>query len=81
MDLFSFDSDKIELTKMEYEFLRLLAREPGRAFSREEILNKVWGMENYPSTRTVDTHVLQIRQKTNDNMIETLRGVGYRMKS
>ncbi len=75
-----FEGTKIDLTKMEYELLRLLAREPGRAFSREEILNKVWGMENYPSTRTVDTHVLQIRQKTDDHLIETLRGIGYRMK-
>ncbi|MDH5581295.1 MAG: response regulator transcription factor [Bdellovibrionales bacterium] len=76
-----FEDHKIELTKMEYELLRLMAREPGRAFSREEILNKVWGMENYPSTRTVDTHVLQIRQKTKDDLIETLRGIGYRMKA
>ena len=47
----------------------------------EEILNKVWGFENFPSTRTVDTHILQLRQKTNDGMIETLRGVGYRMRA
>lgn len=76
-----FYDKKLELTKMEYELLRLLAKEPGRAFSREEILNKVWGLENYPSTRTVDTHVLQLRQKTDEHLIETLRGVGYRMKS
>ena len=73
-----FRSDEITMTKMEFDFLFLLAESPGRSFSREEILNKVWGFENYPSTRTVDTHVLQLRQKLSDEMIETVRGVGYR---
>ncbi|MCP4911946.1 MAG: response regulator transcription factor [Oligoflexia bacterium] len=75
-----FEGVEKEFTKMEYEFLKLLAESPNRAFSREEILNKVWGYENYPSTRTVDTHVLQIRQKLYDELIETVRGVGYRLK-
>ncbi|MBT7609069.1 MAG: response regulator transcription factor [Bacteriovoracaceae bacterium] len=76
----SFDGKKVEFTKMEYDFLKLLAESPNRAFSREEILNKVWGYENYPSTRTVDTHVLQIRQKLTDELIETVRGVGYKLR-
>ncbi|CAM9944152.1 unnamed protein product [Chrysoparadoxa australica] len=76
----SFKGKITEFTKMEYEFLLLLAEAPNRAFSREEILNKVWGYENYPSTRTVDTHVLQIRQKLYDSLIETVRGVGYRLR-
>ncbi len=71
---------EIEFTKMEFDFLTLLAESPNRAFPREEILNKVWGYENYPSTRTVDTHVLQIRQKLSDELIETVRGIGYRFK-
>lgn len=73
-----FRSSEVAMTKMEFDFLFLLAESPGRSFSREEILNKVWGFENYPSTRTVDTHVLQLRQKLSDEMIETVRGVGYR---
>lgn len=77
----SFQGQKVEFTKMEFDFLRLLAESPNRAFSREEILNKVWGYENYPSTRTVDTHVLQIRQKLRDDLIETVRGIGYRLRS
>lgn len=76
----SFKEKIIDFTKMEYEFLLLLAESPNRAFSREEILNKVWGYENYPSTRTVDTHVLQIRQKLYEELIETVRGVGYRLR-
>lgn len=76
----TFKGNIVEFTKMEFEFLVLLAETPNRAFSREEILNKVWGYENYPSTRTVDTHVLQIRQKLYDELIETVRGVGYRLR-
>lgn len=75
-----FKNQSIEFTKMEFDFLTLLAEHPNRAFSREEILNKVWGYENYPTTRTVDTHVLQIRQKLYDDLIETVRGVGYRLR-
>lgn len=73
-----YKEELVELTKMEFNLLQLLAEKPGRAFSREEILNKVWGFENYPTTRTVDTHVLQLRQKFDDEMIETVRGIGYR---
>lgn len=73
-----FKGEEIILTKMEFDLLVLLAETPGRPFSREEILNKVWGFENYPTTRTVDTHVLQLRQKFFDEMIETVRGIGYR---
>lgn len=76
----SYQGQKKEFTKMEFDFLKLMAESPNRAFSREEILNKVWGYENYPSTRTVDTHVLQIRQKLKDELIETVRGIGYRLR-
>lgn len=75
-----FGGKVVEMTKMEFDFLKLLAEHPNRAFSRDEILNKVWGYEHYPTTRTVDTHVLQLRQKTRDDLIETVRGVGYRLR-
>jgi DNA-binding response OmpR family regulator len=74
----NFKGEEIPLTKMEFDLLHLLADNPGRAFSRDELLNKVWGFENYPSTRTVDTHILQLRQKFDDKMFETVRSVGYR---
>ena len=70
----------VELTKMEFDFLKLLVENPNRALSRDEILNKVWGYECYPSTRTVDTHVLQLRQKLDENLIETVRGIGYKLR-
>ena len=76
-----FQSKLVELTKMEFELLRLLMEHPNRAFGREELLNKVWGYENYPTTRTVDTHILQLRQKFYDDLIETVRGIGYRLRS
>ncbi len=69
----------VELTKMEFDLLVLLATHPSKAFSREEILNKVWGYDNFPSTRTVDTHVLQLRNKLYDHLIETVRGIGYKL--
>jgi DNA-binding response OmpR family regulator len=74
-----YDGKKLTFTKMEYELLKLLAENPKQTFSREKLLDKVWGYENFPTTRTVDTHVLQIRQKTSDDIIETIRGLGYRL--
>ncbi len=76
----TWDGELVELTKMEFDFLKLLVENPNRALSRDEILNKVWGYECYPSTRTVDTHVLQLRQKFNEQLIETVRGIGYKLR-
>ncbi len=74
-----YDGKRVIFTKMEYELLKILAENPRQTFSRENLLDKVWGYENFPTTRTVDTHVLQIRQKTEDTIIETVRGLGYRL--
>jgi DNA-binding response OmpR family regulator len=73
-----YQEKSVYLTKMEFDLLRLLSEKPGRPYTRDELLNKVWGFEFTPSTRTVDTHVLQLRQKLNEDMFETVRGVGYR---
>lgn len=70
----------VDLTRKEFDLLKLLSESPGQVFTRDELLNKVWGFEHFPTTRTVDTHVLQLRQKTSENLIETVRGVGYRLK-
>ncbi len=69
----------ITLTRMEFELLKLLLESPGRVFTREELLNRVWGYESTPTTRTVDTHVLQLRTKLEPSLIESVRGVGYRL--
>lgn len=76
-----FKGEEMIFTKMEFDLLYLLARNPKQIFSREKLLDKVWGYENYPTTRTVDTHVLQIRQKLTNDVIETIRGVGYKFNS
>jgi DNA-binding response OmpR family regulator len=75
-----FGGKKADLVKKEYDLLTLLAESPERVFSRDEILNKVWGYDVFPTTRTVDTHVMLIRQKTSENLIETVRSIGYRLK-
>ena len=53
----------VSLTAQEFNLLKYLASSAGRAISREEILNEVWGYQNYPSTRTVDNRILRLRQK------------------
>lgn len=59
----SFRNQEIPLSKTEYELLFFLAKNPDRVFSREELLKEVWGYNSAPTTRTVDTQVLQLRQK------------------
>jgi DNA-binding response OmpR family regulator len=71
----------IDLTRKEYDLLFLLMSSPRTVFTREELLNKVWGFENFPTTRTVDTHILQLRQKLGDTYFETIRGIGYRFNN
>lgn len=73
-----YNNEEIIFTKMEFDLLYLLATNSKQVFSREKLLDEVWGYENYPTTRTVDTHVLQIRQKINNDIIQTVRGIGYR---
>jgi DNA-binding response OmpR family regulator len=71
----------VDLTKTEFELLRLLIENPNQVFSREELLKKVWGYDSYPTTRTVDTHVLQLRHKFVSEYFETVHGIGYRFRA
>jgi DNA-binding response OmpR family regulator len=75
----TFEGNGVELTRMEFGLLLLLVENPGRVFSREELLNRVWGYERTPTTRTVDTHVVQLRTKLRADLIESVRGIGYRL--
>lgn len=75
--------EKLELTPKEFELLRLMASNQGKVFTREVLLEKVWGYEYSGDTRTVDVHIRHLRQKLGDDStypdyIETVRGVGYR---
>ena len=78
------DNEKLELTPKEYEMLKLLAENAGKVFSREQLLEKIWGYEYFGDTRTVDVHVRHLRAKLERvpemaEAIETVRGVGYRL--
>ncbi|HET6385769.1 MAG TPA: response regulator transcription factor [Armatimonadota bacterium] len=71
----------VELTYKEYELLKFLAMNPGRVYTRENLLNRVWGFDFYGGTRTVDVHIRRIRSKIGDqheSLIQTVRNVGYR---
>ncbi|MBA2124300.1 DNA-binding response regulator [bacterium Unc6] len=72
----------VPFTAMEFKLLLLLIERAGRVQSREDLLSDVWGIESEIFTRTVDTHIKRIRQKLGKqkDMIETVRGVGYRFK-
>ena len=76
---------EVELTPKEFDFLKLLLLNPGRAFTREFLLEHLWGYEYFGDTRTVDVHVRRLRQKIEDDpanpeYLETVRGVGYRFR-
>ncbi len=70
----------IELTLKEYQLLLFLVQNPGRVFTREQLLSRVWGDDYYGGTRTVDVHIRRLRAKTEraGDFLETVRGVGYR---
>lgn len=77
------DDHEIEMTHREYELLKHLMLHRGIAYSRDELLNAVWGYDYYGETRTVDVHIRQLRRKietddANPTLIETVRGRGYR---
>jgi two-component system alkaline phosphatase synthesis response regulator PhoP len=74
----------VELTFKEYELLKFLASHRGRVYSREALLNQVWGYDYYGGDRTVDVHVRRLRSKIEDvnhTFVETVRNIGYRFKA
>jgi len=71
----------LDLTYMEYELLKFLATHPGKVFTREVLLSRVWGYEYYGGARTVDVHIRRLRAKLTEEhaaLIQTVRSVGYR---
>lgn len=72
----------VELTLKEYELLRLFLTHPGQVFSREQLLEKIWGTDYFGESRTVDVHIGTLRTKLGEegSLIRTVRGVGYRME-
>ena len=77
----SISGKPLDMTYMEYELLKFLVQNPGKVFTREILLSRVWGYEYYGGARTVDVHVRRLRAKLGEehaNLIQTVRSVGYR---
>ena len=77
----AIEGGPLDLTYMEYELLKFLAQNPGKVFTREMLLSRVWGYEYYGGARTVDVHIRRLRAKLGEehaNLIQTVRSVGYK---
>jgi len=86
---FSIDEEKylvyikgqpMTLAKKEFELLHLLSSKPGKVFTRQEIFNKIWGMDVIVGDRTIDVHIRKIREKIGEDYIRTIKGIGYKFE-
>lgn len=75
-----YQGKSLQFPRKEFELLSFLASKPGRVFSRDEILENVWGNEVLVVDRTIDVHVRKIREKLEDRYIFTVKGVGYKFE-
>lgn len=78
--LISINKEDISLPRKEFELLYLLASKPGKVFSRDEIMHKVWGSQVIVGDRTIDVHIRKLREKIGEQYIKTIKGVGYKFK-
>lgn len=74
------DGQTIVLPRKEFELLYLLATKPGKVFTRTEILDKVWGNEVIVGGRTIDVHIRKLREKIDEDVFKTIKGVGYKIE-
>jgi two-component system, OmpR family, alkaline phosphatase synthesis response regulator PhoP len=74
------NGQEIILPRKEFELFYLLATKPGKVFTREEILDKVWGNEVVVGGRTIDVHIRKLREKMGDDFFKTIKGVGYKIE-
>jgi two-component system alkaline phosphatase synthesis response regulator PhoP len=74
------EGNKVAMPRKEFEMLALLASKPGKVFTREEILESVWGKDVVVGDRTIDVHVRKIREKIGNSFIHTIKGVGYKFE-
>ena len=75
------DGVHIQLPKKEFELLVLLSSAPGRVFTRENILNSIWGNDVIVGDRTIDVHIRKLREKLGDENFKTIKGVGYKFEA
>jgi DNA-binding response OmpR family regulator len=76
-----FKGQSIELSTREFTLLEMLARQPGRVWTREDLLDQVWGYDYDPNSNIVDVYVGYLRKKLGRGLIKTVRGIGYRLQS
>ncbi len=74
------DGEELNLPKKEFELLALLLSQPGRVFTRENILAHVWGNDVIVGDRTIDVHIRKLREKLGDDYFKTVKGVGYKFE-
>ncbi|MDB2581136.1 response regulator transcription factor [Schleiferiaceae bacterium] len=70
----------VELPRKEFELLGLLASKPGKVFTRDEIMDRIWGTQVIVGGRTIDVHIRKLREKIGDERIKTIKGVGYKFE-
>jgi len=74
------DNNPLDMPRKEFELLLLLASKPGKVFTREAILDAVWGTDVVVGGRTIDVHIRKLREKIGDEKIGTIKGVGYKFE-
>jgi two-component system, OmpR family, alkaline phosphatase synthesis response regulator PhoP len=72
--------EEVKLPKKEFELLRFFAQHPNKVFSREDLLQNIWGADVYVLARTVDVHIRKLREKLGEGYITTIKGVGYKFE-
>lgn len=75
-----FKDKDFELPRKEFDLLLLLISKPGKVFTREDILKKVWGGDVVVGDRTIDVHIRKLRERFGDNLFKTVKGVGYKFE-
>jgi len=75
------DGNPLVLPRKEFEILYELAKHPGKVYTRDELLDKVWGNDIYVGERTIDVHIRKLREKLGNDLIQTIKGVGYKINA
>lgn len=78
--LITFNGVEMAVPRKEFELIFLLASKPGKVFKREEILNEIWGRDIIVGDRTIDVHIRKLREKLGEELIKTVKGIGYKFE-
>ncbi|MCO5232429.1 MAG: response regulator transcription factor [Chitinophagales bacterium] len=78
--LIIFNGEEMAVPRKEFELLFLLVSKPGKVFKRDEILNEIWGRDIIVGDRTIDVHIRKLREKLGEDLIKTVKGIGYKFE-